>query len=50
MNTWGNTVGTAPPPPTQHARALPTAAGHRQCSDNATPRTRDANSAPAIRK
>ena len=28
MNTRGDTIGTAPPRPTQHTRALPTAADH----------------------
>ena len=50
MNTRGNTVGTAPPHPTRHTRTLPTAAGHRQYSDDALPRTRGTNPAPAIRK
>ena len=50
MNTRGNTVGTAPPHLTRHTRSLPTAAGHRQCSNDTTPRTRGANSAPAIRR
>ena len=45
-----NTSGTAPPHPTRHARALPTAAVHRQCSDDAPPRTRGANPALAIHK
>ena len=49
MNTRGNTVRTAPPHPTRHTRALPTAASHRQFSDDAPPRTRGANPAPAIR-
>ena len=35
MNTRGNTVRTAPPRLTRHTRALPNAAGHRQCSDDA---------------
>ena len=42
MHTRSNTVWTAMPHPTRHARALPTAAGHRQCSDDAPPRTRSA--------
>ena len=50
MNMRSNSVGTAKPQQTRHARALSTAAGHRQCSDNATPRTRGANPTPAIRK
>ena len=50
MNTRSNTVGTAPPHLTRHARALPTAAGHRQCSDDARPRMRTVNPALAIRK
>ena len=49
-DTRGNTVGTAPPHLTQHTGAPPTAAGHRHCSDDPPPRTRDANPAPAIRK
>ena len=50
MNMQGNNVGTALPHPTRHTRALPTAAGHRQYSDDARRCTRGANPAPAIRK
>ena len=47
MNTRSNTVGTALPHPTRHARALPTSAGHGQDRDDAPPRTRGSNPAPA---
>ena len=50
MNTRGNAVRTAPPHPTRHTRALPTAACHRHCSADRPPRTRDANPAPPIGK
>ena len=50
MNTRGNAVGDAPPHPTRHTGAMPTAAGHRQYSNDAPPRTRGANPTPAIRK
>ena len=49
MKTRGNTVETAPLRPMRHTRALPTAAGHRQCSDDTPPRTHGANPAPADR-
>ena len=35
---------------TRHTVLLVTAAGHRQCSDDALPRTRDASPAPATRR
>ena len=50
MNRRGTTVGTTLPCPTRHTRALPTAAGHRHCSEDAPPRTRSAHPAPATCK